>query len=170
MIIQLFLRLEPSLPTAFLPPHTAPYSTALTHITDTPPSSPSHTTGELNMPSLRADRPAIVVTSTSWTEDEDFGMMIDALEQYELRARKVNKHIGELALVQDAVGKVKEGGLETASLPKLLMIVTGKGPLKEKYMSKVHALQNAQDAWKWVHCTSLWLEPEDYPLLLGMLL
>jgi beta-1,4-mannosyltransferase len=52
-------------------------------------------------------------------------------------------------------------------LPKLLTIVTGKGPMKKKYMEEVGLLQRS---WQWVRCISLWLEAEDYPTLLGMLL
>lgn len=44
------------------------------------------------------------------------------------------------------------------------MIVTGKGPLKSKYMKNVEKLQ---EGWEWVKCISMWLESEDYPILLG---
>lgn len=44
------------------------------------------------------------------------------------------------------------------------MIVTGKGPLKSKYMKNVERLQ---EGWEWVKCISMWLESEDYPILLG---
>ena len=44
------------------------------------------------------------------------------------------------------------------------MVITGKGPLKAKYMADVNRLQ---EEWSYVRCSSLWLEAEDYPLLLG---
>lgn len=44
------------------------------------------------------------------------------------------------------------------------MVITGKGPLKAKYMADVKRLE---EEWSYVRCTSLWLEAEDYPLLLG---
>lgn len=52
----------------------------------------------------------------------------------------------------------------SCSLPKILVIVTGKGPLRDTYMQKINELQIK---WKWVRCVSLWLEAEDYPILLG---
>ncbi len=107
------------------------------------------------MPSLRADRTALIVSSTSWTPDEDFGMLLDALKEYERRARE------------------SEGAREDERLPKVLAIVTGKGPLKEKYMQEMQQLQtgdkeDGQGPWRFVRCVSLWLEADDYPLLLGM--
>lgn len=102
------------------------------------------------MPNLRRDRPALLVSSTSWTPDEDFSILIEALGLYEKRA--IN-----LASLQASDGR----------LPKLLVILTGKGPLKEKYMGEVGKLQKI---WKWVQCISLWLEAEDYPILLGRLI
>ena len=99
------------------------------------------------MPSMRTDRPALVVSGTSWTPDEDFSILLEALGLYENRAMQL-------------------ASSQSTSLPKLLVIVTGKGPLREKYMEEVGKLQKS---WKWVRCISLWLETEDYPILLGWL-
>ncbi|CAE6518134.1 unnamed protein product [Rhizoctonia solani] len=90
---------------------------------------------------LREDRPALVVSSTSWTPDEDFSLFLEMLKKYELRA--------------------KEGGL-----PRLLALITGKGPLRDYFMKEIARLEKA-DKWEWVRCVSIWLEPEDYPVLLG---
>jgi beta-1,4-mannosyltransferase len=103
------------------------------------------------MPDLRTDRPALLVSSTSWTPDEDFSILLEALSLYEKRT------------IQLASSQSTSHG----RLPKLLVIVTGKGPLKEKYMKEVEKLQKS---WKWVRCISLWLEAEDYPILLGWLM
>lgn len=92
---------------------------------------------------FRADRPALVISSTSWTADEDFSVLLEALRVYEQKAR-----------------------VPESKLPKLLMIVTGKGPLKSYYMQRVSKLEREEE-WKWVRCRSLWVEAADYPLLLG---
>jgi len=98
---------------------------------------------EIRFPALRQDRPALLVSSTSWTPDEDFSILLEALSIYELHAT-IRK--------------------PSCSLPKILVIVTGKGPLRDTYMQKIDELQIK---WKWVRCVSLWLEAEDYPILLG---
>jgi len=98
---------------------------------------------EIRFPTLRQDRPALLVSSTSWTPDEDFSILLEALSIYEL----------------DATTRKS-----SCSLPKILVIVTGKGPLRDAYMQQINELQNK---WKWVRCVSLWLEAEDYPILLG---
>ena len=51
----------------------------------------------------------ILVTSTSFTPDEDIGVLLNALKQYE---------------TESVVGD--------DSLPRILCIITGKGPMKDK--------------------------------------
>ncbi|CAA7271421.1 unnamed protein product [Cyclocybe aegerita] len=161
-IHELFCKLQPSLLAqkslrGFLPKVSMPYSTPLT---DTPErtssrgsaSPTSSSFAETRMPTLRADRPAVLVSSTSWTPDEDFSILLDALRLYESRAQE----LGSVDAVKAPMTKGR--------LPKLLVIVTGKGPLREKYMTEISKLQ---ESWKWVRCISLWLEAEDYPVLLG---
>ncbi|KAH7908258.1 glycosyltransferase family 33 protein [Hygrophoropsis aurantiaca] len=164
---ELFLRLGPSLRTpslsSFLPAASPPYATAFTRVVPTSgtlpppystlPSMPETPTSysRVNMPSLRVDRPALLVSSTSWTPDEDFSILLDALKLYEARAREANRP------------REKEQSSDR-TLPRIWMVITGKGPDKKKYMEEVDRLQQG---WEWVRCTSLWLEAEDYPLLLG---
>jgi len=130
----------------------------MTRTTEKGPSSsgfpiPTITTySEVQMPTLRSDRPALLVSSTSWTPDEDFSILLEALQVYDSRA-------------QELFGENQPNGKGTKErLPKLLVILTGKGPLKDKYMKDVEKLQ---ESWNWVRCISLWLEAKDYPILLG---
>ncbi|XP_055991121.1 chitobiosyldiphosphodolichol beta-mannosyltransferase [Sorex fumeus] len=83
-------------------------------------------------------RPALLVSSTSWTEDEDFSLLLSALEKFD-------------QLLCDG-----------ESLPPLVCAITGKGPLKDFYGRLI-----AQKRWRHVQVCTPWLEPEDYPLLLG---
>ncbi|KAJ8253973.1 hypothetical protein COCON_G00205850 [Conger conger] len=87
---------------------------------------------------LTDGRPALLLSSTSWTEDEDFSILLKALEEYE--------------------GFVEDG----ATLPSLVCVITGKGPQKEYYKALIDKLQ-----LKHVQFCTPWLEAEDYPILLG---
>lgn len=80
----------------------------------------------------------ILVSSTSWTPDEDFGILLDAMVKYDALAR------------------------EDESLPRVLLIVTGKGPQKQQYVEQMKQLDLRRVAIR-----TAWLEPEDYPRLLG---
>ena len=60
-------------------------------------------------------RPAILISSTSWTKDEDFGILLEALVQY------------DKATIDE----------EILMLPKLLCVITGKGPQKEYYCTRI---------------------------------
>ncbi|XP_039971587.1 chitobiosyldiphosphodolichol beta-mannosyltransferase isoform X2 [Xiphias gladius] len=91
-----------------------------------------------NSVTLGTERPALLLSSTSWTEDEDFSILLKALEEYE--------------------GFIKEG----ASLPPLVCAITGKGPQKEHYRKLIDSLHLEH-----VKICTPWLEAEDYPVLLG---
>ncbi|XP_004343857.1 beta-1,4-mannosyltransferase [Capsaspora owczarzaki ATCC 30864] len=88
---------------------------------------------------LVAQRPALLVSSTSWTEDEDFSMLLQALEAYEEKAK-----------------------VEENALPNIICLITGKGPMKAFYEAQIAAKQ-----WLCVRIRTLWLEAADYPRLLG---
>lgn len=89
---------------------------------------------------LRRDRPALLVSSTSWTPDEDFSVLLEALRRFDSRT---------------ASGA-------SPTLPLVMVVVTGKGPDKAKYVEMMKAARMSKVAV----CTA-WLEPQDYPLLLG---
>ncbi|XP_076169096.1 chitobiosyldiphosphodolichol beta-mannosyltransferase isoform X3 [Ptiloglossa arizonensis] len=93
----------------------------------------------LNDVHLASDRPGFIISSTSWTEDEDFSMLLNALQEY------------ENAIVQDI-----------CHLPDLICVITGKGPLKEFYMSIINLKK-----WKHITIITPWLESEDYPKILA---
>ena len=82
----------------------------------------------------RRNRPVLLTSSTSWTEDEDFGILLDALVTLDTR-------LGSL---------------------RVLVFVTGKGPMKDFYQDKISQLQLQN-----ISIHTLWLTPSDYPLLLA---
>lgn len=88
---------------------------------------------------LRDDRPGLLVSSTSWTEDEDFGLLLHALQTYETKR---------------ASGK--------SGLPPLVCVITGKGPMKHYYCNLI-----ASKKWRHVQVITPWLQPQDYPSLLA---
>ena len=93
------------------------------------------------MPELRPDRPALLLSSTSWTADEDFSLLITALDKY-----------------QEAI---KSG----VKLPKLLVVITGKGALRKPFEKTV--AEREKSAWKDVCVRCHFLPAKDYPTLLG---
>ncbi|KAI9336010.1 glycosyl transferases group 1-domain-containing protein [Zopfochytrium polystomum] len=98
----------------------------------------------------RPRRPALVVSSTSWTEDEDFSLLLSAAVQYDARVE----------VEADVAAATADDGHRR--LPELVIVITGKGPLRDRYVRQVSRLGLR-------HCRILtaWLENEDYPKLLG---
>ena len=92
---------------------------------------------------LRGDRPALLVSGTSWTPDEDFGLLLSALEKY------------------DAMAGVTE--VEASQrLPRILAVITGKGPLKSHYLDLIKEKRLDK-----VEFLTPWLPSEDYPRMLA---
>ncbi|KAF2029917.1 hypothetical protein EK21DRAFT_66775 [Setomelanomma holmii] len=84
----------------------------------------------------------LIVSSTSWTADEDFSLLLDALSAYSAEATS------------------------KTYLPKIIAIITGKGPQKEHYLSKIRQLNQEKKLLNVVILTA-WLTPDDYALLLA---
>lgn len=92
---------------------------------------------------LESGNTGLIVSSTSWTADEDFLILLDALVQYSTAVSEQKKR-----------------------LPNLLVIITGKGPLKDYYLSRIKKLQSEAKLTK-IDITTAWLSASDYAALLG---
>lgn len=108
---------------------------------------------------LKANRPALVVSSTSWTPDEDFSILLEAAVMYD---RRVAAALNE----DDSVDEEKlwmdiDNGKQYL-YPRLLFVITGKGPERRKYEEQLKKLNLRRVAFR-----TMWLSAEDYPLLLG---
>lgn len=96
---------------------------------------------ELNLGNHRLP---IVVCPTSWTPDEDFDLLLEALERAERTLRGSRKAADVTA-------------------PELAVLLTGRGHLREDFEHRL--------ARRDLHCVAartVWLEPSDYPTLIGM--
>ena len=82
--------------------------------------------------------PALIVSPTSWTRDEDFDLLLDAVHRCE-------------ALVAGRAG-----------FPALLVLLTGRGPRRAHYEQALTDLPARR-----VHVRTAWLEPDDYPSALA---
>jgi beta-1,4-mannosyltransferase len=82
-------------------------------------------------------RVPIVVCPTSWTPDEDFDLLLEALERAERQLK--------------------------ADATVLAVLLTGRGPLRDAFEARV-----ARRGFTAILVKMLWLEPADYPVLIGM--
>jgi len=82
---------------------------------------------------------AVAVAPTSWTADEDMGLLLDAVGRY------------------DSVAGADAG------LPDLLVLLTGTGPLREEFLRRASAV-----TFEHVHLRARWLEAAEYPTALAV--
>jgi beta-1,4-mannosyltransferase len=93
---------------------------------------------------LGANRIPLVVCPTSWTPDEDFDLLLEALERAE---RQITRGRGEVP----------------ASAPLLAVVLTGRGALRASFEARA-----ARRPFKAIAVRTHWVEPADYPVLTGM--
>ena len=89
----------------------------------------------------------MIVSATSWTEDEDFSMLLVALQELSLLLTTYTN-----LTAQDEVERI-------------LVVVTGKGPLKAEFEKKVLDL-SSRGLLDRVAIRTAWLTSNDYSLLL----
>jgi beta-1,4-mannosyltransferase len=93
---------------------------------------------------LGTRRLPIVVCPTSWTIDEDFDLLLEALERAE---RSLNNKFGKA-----------EG-----TAPDLAVLMTGRGDQRPEFERRL-----SRREFKRMAVRTVWLEPGDYPTLVGM--
>lgn len=86
----------------------------------------------------------LVVAPTSWTPDEDFDLLLEALERTE---RTLITRLGPA----------------DGTAPDLAVLLTGRGEMKPTFEQRV-----SRRGFKRVAVRTAWLEPSDYPTLVGM--
>ena len=92
---------------------------------------------------IKMGKSRLLVSSTSWTPDEDFSVLLEALINYSDLAITTHPH-----------------------LPEVLVVVTGKGPQKEAFLTRIKDLK-AEEKLEMVTIETAFLSTSDYAMLLG---
>lgn len=92
----------------------------------------------------------LIVSSTSWTPDEDFNILLDALVSY---ANPPNPNLTE------------DSSCTEPPCP-ILAIITGKGPDKAKYLDRIQQIQD-EGRLPGIKVLTAWLSNRDYAMLLA---
>jgi beta-1,4-mannosyltransferase len=92
---------------------------------------------EKSVKKLKKHRPLIFLSSTSWTPDEDFDILLNAVVIAEKNLKNYDQ--------------------------KIVIIITGRGPMKDQFFEKVSKLKLKIFQFK-----SIWLDSDDYPKILSM--
>jgi beta-1,4-mannosyltransferase len=85
----------------------------------------------------------LLVSSTSWTPDEDFSILLDALCIYSEKATSTHPQ-----------------------LPEIFTVITGKGPQRDYYIQRIIQLEK-EGKLEMITIKTAWLSFEDYASLLG---
>ena len=90
-----------------------------------------------------AQRPACIVCPTSWSEDEDLTILLDAL-----------------VLLGKRIDEAEAGS--NRKFPELLVLITGRGPLRDAFERRI-----AERPFRRIRIGTAWIPADDYPRLLA---
>jgi beta-1,4-mannosyltransferase len=93
---------------------------------------------------VRSGPCGVIICPSSWTEDEDFDVVIDAVLRLEERIRG---------------WEAAEAGRR---FPQLIVLITGDGARRVAFERRIAGLPSRR-----VHLRARWLEPEEYPRIVG---
>lgn len=93
--------------------------------------------------SVKSGQTKIIASSTSWTPDEDFSILLNALIDYSHRAKQ---------------GEAK---------PRILAVITGKGPMKAAFESQIQQHERSGNLESVTIKTAFFEDIADYAKLLG---
>lgn len=100
---------------------------------------------------LGTRRIPLIVCPTSWTPDEDFDLLLEALERAERK------------LIDLRGAGVDRAASSDTEAPDLAVLMTGRGALREEFEKRL-----ARRNLRRLAVRTAWLEPSDYPVLVGM--
>lgn len=101
------------------------------------------------------NRTALLISSTSWTADEDFGLLLDSLIAV------------DESLVAYFDNNQSDESPTSCIFSRLLVVVTGKGPLKQSFEQRIADATAAGSLGRRVAVRTVWLEPHEYPILMS---
>lgn len=108
---------------------------------------------DTHLPENKNLKPIVMISSTSWTPDEDFSMLLDAFIKTEEMIKESIEDKTQKNIYNITEDKIK----------KILFLITGRGPMRDKFMAKV-----SEANLKYFDVKSIWLESDDYPKLLSL--
>jgi glycosyltransferase involved in cell wall biosynthesis len=90
-----------------------------------------------------SQRPACLVCPTSWSDDEDLSLLLDALVHLDRRIRE-------------------DTAVTNLEFPNLLVLITGRGPLRECFEARIAGL-----SLRHMQICTTWISARDYPRMLA---
>ena len=105
------------------------------------------------LPENKNNKPIVMISSTSWTPDEDFSILLESFIKTE---ELILEHI------EDKEQKTTMN-ITKDKIKKILFLITGRGPLRDAFMKKV-----SEAKLNYFDVKSIWLESDDYPKLLSL--